>query len=82
MWDHTDGFKKQYRCAYATNILLYFDLEFIIIIDIAVGSPGHIKDVFDILNIIDKWMLKIATAKQLNPELIRDEKYSSPFRFI
>ena len=37
MWDHTDGYTKQYRCVPAIYKLSCLDLECFIIIDRAVG---------------------------------------------
>ena len=50
MWDHMNGFAKQYCCASDIYLLTCFALEFIIIVDRLVGSPGHGKDVVDDMN--------------------------------
>ena len=51
MWDHTDGCANQYHFSSAIYYLLScLALDFIIIIYISVGSPGHVKDVFHGLN--------------------------------
>ena len=39
MWYHIDGCKNQYRCACAIYLISCIDLEFSIIIYIAVGAP-------------------------------------------
>ena len=73
MWYHTDGCAKQYHSASAIYPLSFLDLEFFIIIDIEVGSPGHGTDVVGVLYDRDKYMLKLAMAKLINPEIIRDD---------
>ena len=50
------------------------------IIDRAVGEPVHVKYVIGGLNDRDNRMIKLATPKLLNPELIRDEPMF--FKFI
>ena len=52
-------------------LLSCITLEFSIIIDRAVGSPGHGKYVVDGLNDRYKWILKLSMAKILNTKLIR-----------
>ena len=60
LWDHTDYFAKQYRCASDIYLLPCLALEFSIIFDRAVGAPGNGNDVVDGLNTRDKRMLKLA----------------------
>ena len=50
LWEETDGCAKQYRCATAMYLLLLIFVRFNIVIDRAVGAPGHRKDVVDGLN--------------------------------
>ena len=45
MWYHTYGCAKHYRFAPAIYLLSCLDLEFHIVIDRSVRSPGHGKDV-------------------------------------
>ena len=54
MWDPMDGCTKQYCCSLPIYLLSYLALEFSIIIDRAVGSPGHGKYVVHGLNARDK----------------------------
>ena len=65
MWDNTDGYKNQYRCASAIYLLSCIALEFSIIIDREVGAPGNGKYVVDVLNARDKQMTKLAMEKIL-----------------
>ena len=58
MWYHTYGFTKQYHYLYAIYLLYFITLEFGIIIDRAVGSPVHGKDVVGSTNAIYKIILK------------------------
>ena len=70
MWDHTDGCTKQYRCESSIYLLSCIALEFSIIIYRAVVSPINGKYVVDSINVIYKWMIKLAIAKLLNTKLI------------
>ena len=72
MWDHTYSCAKCYCCASAIYLLSCLTLELSIIIDRAVGSPGH-GNVVDGLNARYKRVLNLATAKLLNMKLIRDD---------
>ena len=60
--------------SFLSSIYLLFcsALELCIIIDRSVGAPGHVKDAVVGMNAIYKHMLKLATAKILNPLLIPD----------
>ena len=59
LYGNTDGSGTQYRCANALYFLSLLAYEFSIIIDRAVGSPGHGKDLVDGLNAVDKRYLKV-----------------------
>ena len=72
MWDHTDGCANQYCCTSVICLISCLALEFSIIIDISVQSPGHGNDVVGGLNARDKRMLKLAIPKLLDINLIRD----------
>ena len=67
IFDHTDGFEKQYYCEYAIYLLSCLSLECYIIVDREVGSPGHGKYVVDDMNDRNKHMLKLSKSKLLNP---------------
>lgn len=54
LWDNTDGCMKQYRSANVMFLLWAFAWTYNIIIDRAIGAPGHGKDVVDGLNATDK----------------------------
>eukprot|EP00957_Ditylum_brightwellii_P054278 4111514-Ditylum_brightwellii.AAC.1 len=60
--EETDGCAKQYRCASAItsaiNLLSTLSMKYNIVVDRAVGSPRHEKDVVDGLNAADKRYLK------------------------
>eukprot|EP00957_Ditylum_brightwellii_P048693 3694718-Ditylum_brightwellii.AAC.1 len=53
-WKETDGCAKQYRCAIDMYLLSLISVRFNIVIDRAVGAPGHGKDMVDGLNATDK----------------------------
>ena len=83
MWDYTDGWANHYCCASAIYLLSFPVLEFCIIIDREVGAPGRRKGVVYGLNSRDKLMLKLETAKLLNPELIWDNpNFPGSCRFL
>jgi hypothetical protein len=58
MYDDTDGCAKQYRCGNALYLLSVLSCKFKIVIDRAVGAPGHGKDLVDGLNATDKKFLR------------------------
>ena len=68
MWYNPYCCAKQYRYASAIYIPSYLALEFSIIIDRSVVSPGHGKDVVYGLNSKYNHMLKVSMSKLLNPE--------------
>ena len=57
-WDDTDGCGKQYRCGTAIYLLSVLASTFDIVIDRAIGAPGHGKDLVDGLNATDKVYLR------------------------
>ena len=57
VWESTDGCAKQYCCASAIFFMVFAACQFDVVIDPAVGAPGHGKDVVDGLNAHDKWCL-------------------------
>ena len=54
MWDQTDGCAKQYRCSIAYYLISYLSKSYQIVIDRAVDTPGHGKDVVDGFNDVQK----------------------------
>ena len=68
LWEETDGCAKQYRCATAMYFMSLLAVRYNIVVDRAVGAPGHGKDVVDGLNAIDKEFLKRAMMRNKNPE--------------
>ena len=62
---------------YLSTILSYF-ITFIIV-DRAVGAPGHGKYVVDVMNARHKQMIKSTIEELWNPELIRDYPIFSNF---
>ena len=83
MWDHRGGSAHQYYCTSAIYLLPFLDLEYNIINNRAVVSPGLGKYVIDGLNARIKQMLKLAIIKLLNTKLIRDDPiFKSSCRFM
>ena len=56
--EHTDGCAKQYRSGNALFLLNVIALKYHIVIDRAIGAPGHGKSIIDGLNAVDKHYLK------------------------
>ena len=63
LWEETDGCAKQYHCATAIYLLSLISKTYNIVIDRAVGAPGHGKDVVDGLNAVIKAFLKKAMMR-------------------
>ena len=68
MWDNTDGCGKQYRCGTALYFLSVLAVKHGIIIDRAIGAPGHGKDIVDGINAIDKEFLRSKMCMIGTPE--------------
>ena len=69
MWDHTDGCAKQYRCSIAYYFLSFLSQRYQIVIDRAVDTPGHGKDVVDGFNAVQKRYLASCLRKRNTPEV-------------
>jgi hypothetical protein len=52
--DHTDGCAKQYRCGTALYLLALLAVSYGIVVDWAIGAPGHGKCEVDGANAVDK----------------------------
>ena len=66
--EDTDGCAKQYRSANSLYLMSAISKKYGIVIDRAVGAPGHGKDIVDGLNAVDKRYLKTAMFRTVNPE--------------
>jgi hypothetical protein len=69
MFESTDGCTKQYRCGTACFLLSLLAVTRQIIIDRAIGAPGHGKDIVDGLNATDKQFLADKMCKIGLPEV-------------
>ena len=58
LYDETDGCGNQYYCGTAIYLLIVLVLQYGIVIDRAIGDPGHGKDIVDGLNATDKHFLQ------------------------
>ena len=54
IWQNTDGFARQYRCASSIYLISVVSQCYSIIIDRGISAPGHGKEVVDGLNAVDK----------------------------
>ena len=68
MWDQKDGCAKQYRCSIAYYLMSYLSTSYQIILDIAVDTPGHGKDVVDGFNSVQKRYLATCLRMHTTPE--------------
>eukprot|EP00957_Ditylum_brightwellii_P159306 12126360-Ditylum_brightwellii.AAC.1 len=66
--EDTDGYSKQYRFASSLYLISTICIKYGIVIDHAVGAPGHGKDVVDGLNAVDKRFLRRAMLRNSIPE--------------
>eukprot|EP00957_Ditylum_brightwellii_P078478 5967207-Ditylum_brightwellii.AAC.1 len=55
MWEETDGCGKQYMGATVIYLLSLISVRFNIVVDRAVGAPGHGRDIVDGLNATDNF---------------------------
>ena len=68
MWDQTDGCTKQYRCSIAYYLMSYLSTSYQIVLDRAVDTPGHGKDVVDGFNAVQKRYLATCLRMCSTPE--------------
>ena len=68
MWDKTDGCAKQYRCYIAYYLMSYLSTSYQIVLDRAVDTPGHGKDVVDGFNAVHKRYLATCLRMRSTPE--------------
>ena len=68
MWDQTYGCAKQYRCYIAYYLMSYLSTSYKIVLDRAVDTPGHGKDVVDGFNDVQKQYLASCLRMRSTPE--------------
>ena len=68
MWDQTDGCAKQYRCSIAYYLMSYLSTSYQIVLDKAVDTPGHGKDIVDGFNAVQKRYLASCLRMPSTPE--------------
>eukprot|EP00957_Ditylum_brightwellii_P184943 14085072-Ditylum_brightwellii.AAC.1 len=66
--DDTDDCSKQCRSALSLYLISTISMKYGIVIDHAVGAPGHGKNVMDGLNAVDKRYLRTAILRNSIPE--------------
>ena len=67
-WDQTDGCAKQYRCSIAYYMMSYLLKSYQIVLDRAVDTPGHGKDVVDGFNAVQKRYVATCLRMRSTPE--------------
>ena len=68
MWDQTYGCAKQYRCSIAYYLMYYLSKSYQIVLDRAVDTPDHGKDVLDGFNAVQKRYLATCLKMCSTPE--------------
>ena len=68
MWDQTDGWANQYRCAIAYYIMSYLSKSYQIVLDGSVETIGHGTDIVDGFNAVQKWYLATCLRMLSTPE--------------
>ena len=68
MWDQTDGCAKQYWCSIAYYLMSYLSTSYQIVLDIAVDTPGHGRDIVDGFNAVQKRYLATCLRMRSSPE--------------
>ena len=64
--ENNDGCAEKYRCASALYLMLVLSQCHSIIFDQGIGAPGHVKEVVDGLNAIDKkYMYQLMSTFQI-----------------
>ena len=66
IWENTDGCVDQYRCATALYLVSVLSQRHSIIFDRGISAPGHVEEMFEGLNSIDKrYMYQLMSTVQL-----------------
>ena len=68
MWDQTDACAKQYRCSIAYYLMSYLSKSYQIVLDRAVDTPVHGKDVVYGFNDVHKRYLSTCLRMRSTPE--------------
>ena len=73
IWENTDGFTEQYRCASSLYLMSVMSQTYSIIIGRGISAPGHGKEVVDGLNAIDnRYIYQLMSKVQLPGTVIYD----------
>ena len=68
IWDQIDGCAKQYRWSIVYYLMSYLSTSYQIVLDRAVDTPGHGKDVVDGFNAVQKRYLATCLRMCSTPE--------------
>ena len=68
VWDQTYGCAKQYRCSIAYYLMSYLSKSYQIVLDRAVDTPGHGKDLVDGFKAAQKQYLATCLRMRSTPE--------------
>ena len=69
MWYQKDGYAKQYMCSIAYYLIYFLSKSHQIVLDRAVDTPGHGKDVVDGFNDVQKQYLANCLRMSIMPEV-------------
>ena len=71
IWENTDGFAEQYRCASALYLMSVMSQTYSIIIYRGISAPGHGKEFVDGINAVDKRYIYQLISKVQLPRSVR-----------
>ena len=71
MWDQTDGCANQYMCCIAYYLMSYLSTSYQTVLDRAVGTQFHGKDLVDGFNAFQK--LYLATCLRMRSTPLKDK---------
>ena len=75
IWENTDGCAEKYRCASALYLMSVISQTNSLIIDRVIIAPGHVKEVVDGLNAVDKRYIYQLMSKVQLPGSIRFDSH-------
>ena len=71
MWDKTYGCTKQYRCSIAYYQIYFLSKSYKVVLDVAVDTPGHGKDVVGGFDTVQKQYLATCLRIRSTPEVYK-----------
>ena len=69
MWDQIDGCINHYMCSISYYLIYFLQKSYQIVLDRAVDTPGHEKDVVNGFNVVQKGLLATCLRMSSMPEI-------------